>query len=108
MFELRLHLDKRTVIKKAQEWRFSMRTLRLLRNFAVLFIFVMALLAFRPSVSRADNKTVCYYPGKTGFNCNFDSSGNCFETKCVAGQPCSDGSCGAPLPPTICKHRCFF
>lgn len=81
-----------------------MKTLRLLRNIAVLFIFVMALLAFRPSVSRADNKTVCYYPGKTGFNCNFDSSGNCFETKCVPGQPCSNGSCGGtPRPP-----KCFF
>ena len=82
-----------------------MRSLRLLRNIAVLFLFAMA---FRPSVSRANNKTVCYYPGKTGFNCNFDSSGNCFETKCVPGQPCSNGSCAAPPPPQKCGHRCFF
>jgi hypothetical protein len=77
-----------------------MKTLRWLRNIAALFILVMGLLALRPSVSRADNKTFCVYPGKTGFNCNFDSSGNCFETKCVAGQPCSNGGCSnAPKPP---------
>ena len=85
-----------------------MKTLRLVRNIAVLFVLVMALLAFRPSDSRADNKTVCYYPGKTGFNCNFDSSGNCFETKCVPGQPCSNGGCAAPPPPPECGHKCFF
>lgn len=85
-----------------------MKALRLLRNIAVLFILAMALLAFRPSVSRAGNKTVCYYPGKTGFNCNFDSSGNCFETKCVSGQLCSNGGCAAPPPPPKCGHKCFF
>jgi hypothetical protein len=84
-----------------------MKTLRMLRNIAVLFILAMGLFVFRPGVSRANNKIVCYYPGKIGFNCNFDSSGNCFETKCVAGQPCSNGSCGAPPPPPICKHKCF-
>jgi hypothetical protein len=85
-----------------------MKTLRLVRDIAALFILVMSLVAFRPGVSRANNKTVCFYPGKTGFNCNFDSSGNCFETKCVAGQPCTDGSCSVPpSPPPICKHKCF-
>ena len=85
-----------------------MKTLRLLRNIAVLFMLVMALLAGRPGASRADNKTVCYYPGKTGFNCNFDSSGNCFETKCIAGQPSSNGGCGVVPPPPICKNnKCF-
>lgn len=84
-----------------------MKTLRIFRNIAVLFILAMALLAFHTGVSRASNKTVCYYAGKIGFNCNFDSTGNCYETKCVAGQPCSDGACAAPAPPP-CKKNCFF
>lgn len=85
-----------------------MRSLRLVRNIAGLFILMIGLLAYHPSVSRASNKTVCYYPGKTGFDCNFDSSGNCFETKCVPGQPCSNGGCASPPPPPKCGHKCFF
>lgn len=85
-----------------------MKTLRLLRNIAALFILAMALLASRPGlrIMYADNKTVCFYPGKTGFNCNFDSNGNCYETKCVAGQPCSNGGCGAPPKPGKCIFFC--
>ena len=83
-----------------------MKTLRLIRNIAVLFILVMGLLASRPVAAHAGNKTICFYPGKTGFNCNFDSSGNCFETKCVAGQPCSNGGCGGPPKPPKCIFFC--
>jgi hypothetical protein len=83
-----------------------MKVLRLFRNIAVLFILLVALLVSRPGVgtSHATEKFICVYPGKTGFNCNFDSSGNCFETKCEAGQPCSNGSCTAPPKPP----KCFF
>ncbi len=88
-----------------------MKALRLLRNIAALFIIAVALFGSQLGVGlarAASQKNVCYYPGKTGFNCNFDySTGNCYETKCVAGQPCTDGSCAAapnPKPP----HCWFF
>lgn len=85
-----------------------MKTLRLVRNIAVLFLLAMALLASKPTVSQASNpnKHICTIPGKTGFNCNFDSNGNCFETKCVAGQPCENASCVAPPKPGKCIFFC--
>ncbi len=87
-----------------------MKALRIVRNVAALFILVVALLASRPGVRllHADNphKYICFYPGKTGFNCNFDSTGNCYETKCEAGQPCTDGSCTAPPKPPKCFFYC--
>ena len=86
-----------------------MKTLRRARNIAALFIFGMAVLALQPgfSVVHASQKNVCYYPGKTGFNCNFDSNGNCYETKCVTGQPCTDGSCSQTPKPPKCHRLCF-
>ena len=66
-----------------------MKTLRLLRNIAVLFMLVMALLASRPRVLRASNpnKTAgsgkaCGFANKPGHNCYIDASGNCKESPC--------------------------
>jgi len=86
-----------------------MKALRLLRNIAVLFILVMVWPALHPKVSRAKTDGyICVQPGKTGFNCSFDSIGECFETKCEAGQACEDASC-EPAPDFDCKKNpyCF-
>ena len=57
-----------------------MKTLRLFRNLAVLFILVMALLASRPGVARTRGKSCGV---KAGYNfCSFDNNGNCLETRC--------------------------
>ena len=76
-----------------------MRTLRLLRNIAALFILVAALLVSQPGVglSHADNKA-CF--NKVGKNCSFDfTTGECKDSPCVKGQPCNN---------TGCVKFCFF
>jgi hypothetical protein len=88
-----------------------MKTLRLLRNIAVLFILVMALLASRPAVqpSRAQNIGYsCYFDSSTvGYNCTFNANGTCDSSKCQPGQPCNNGIC-----PKSCGykkgHSCYI
>ncbi len=78
-----------------------MKTLRLLRNIAALFILWAALLALRPSVAAADNSKFCFF--KLGYNgCTFDKNGNCGDTKCEPGQSCADLGC------VKCHRGCFF
>ena len=74
-----------------------MKTLRLIRNIAVLFILVMGLLTWKPElgVSRADHVKQCQYkPGYAG--CNFKKgSGTCTDQKCNGsnGAICSNVGC---------------
>lgn len=58
-----------------------MKTLRLVRNIAVLFILVIGLLASRPvpAVAHTTGKSCGF---KLGFTCSIDSSGNCHEERC--------------------------
>ena len=74
-----------------------MKTLRLLRNIAVLFILLMALLAWRPgsAVAHAAVKA-CVWGAKRGFTCFVDASGNCHESQCdrAKGNPvCLNSGC---------------
>ncbi len=64
-----------------------MKTLRIVRNIAVLFIFVMALLASRPvpAVAPAAGFSCGFKPGYT--NCIVDrKSGKCHESRCGSGS----------------------
>ncbi len=70
-----------------------MRTLRLLRNIAVLFLLVMALLASRPgpAVAHAAGRSCGFKPG---FACDFDQKGHCHQTPCPKSFPfCPDMGC---------------
>ena len=65
-----------------------MKTLRLLRNIAALFIFGAALLVPRPAVGLGG----CL--PSTGFNCTKGGGpGGCTESPCTAGQPCNNQGC---------------
>lgn len=67
----------------------EMKTLRLLRNIAALFILVAALLAPRP----AAGDTFCISkPGYGG--CFADKNGNCTDVKCTPGSYCNNLGCG--------------
>lgn len=58
-----------------------MKTLRLVRNIAVLFILVNGLLASRPGPAVADTTgKSCGF--KLGFTCSIAASGNCQEERC--------------------------
>ncbi len=73
-----------------------MKTLRLLRNVAVLFILLMAYLALRPAVGFSGAKSVkgCVGAFKSGFNCTPDFiNGGCTETKCASKSSCADNRC---------------
>ena len=72
-----------------------MKTLRLLRNIAVLFILVMALFASRPGVRalRADVVRGCVLI-KPGFNCISVGRGECQTNQCRPGQSCTNTACG--------------
>lgn len=73
-----------------------MKTLRLLRNMAVLFILLMACLASRPAVgfSQAKPTKGCVGAFKSGFNCTVDYiNGGCTETKCADPKNCADNRC---------------
>ena len=74
-----------------------MKTLRLLRNIAVLFILLMALLASRPGVGvlhAAKPIEGCVGAFKSGFNCSIDyATGKCTETKCASKGSCADNRC---------------
>jgi len=70
-----------------------MKTLRLLRNIAVLFILVMALLASRASGAQKTAKSCGYKPG---FSCITYAGGNCQESQCdrSKGNPvCFNSGC---------------
>ena len=72
-----------------------MKTLRLVRNIALLFILVTALLASRPgvAVSHAAGGKSCgaYKPGR---NCYIDANGNCQEHLCGRNNPfCYNTGC---------------
>ncbi len=70
-----------------------MKTLRLLRNIAALFILV-ALLASRPSAA-SNNSCV----SKTGYSgCSSDKNGNCVDQKCTPGSFCANWGCGVFRP----------
>lgn len=60
-----------------------MRTLRVVRNIAALFILAMALLSLRPGVgiAHAAGGNSCGYKKGHSF-CSIDASGNCTESKC--------------------------
>ena len=61
-----------------------MKTLRLARNLAALFILVMALLSLRPGVGVAHAASGKSCGHKKGyFSCSIDASGNCTESKCA-------------------------
>lgn len=85
-----------------------MKTLRLLRNIAVLFLLVEALLALWPGVkpARADKYAQCGYKKGSSY-CLFDATtGACIgDVKCTAGYVCSNTGCtngsghgGFPFP----------
>ena len=67
-----------------------MKTLRVVRNIAALFIFTMALLSFRPVVvAHAGGGKSCGY--KKGFYCTLGPSG-CVEFHC-SGIGCNNTGC---------------
>ena len=71
-----------------------MKTLRIARNIAALFIVLMGLLASQPGFGgvQPDRPRVCgYKPGANG--CFNNGPGPCQETKCVKGGPCADWGC---------------
>jgi len=79
-----------------------MKTLRLLRNLAALFILGAALVVSQAGVglSHAVNNKACFNFNKVGKNCSFDfTTGECKESPCVKGQPCNN---------TGCVDFCFF
>jgi hypothetical protein len=61
-----------------------MKTLRVVRNIAALFMLAMALLSLRPGVgvAHAGGGKSCGYK-KGHASCSIDPSGNCVETHCV-------------------------
>jgi hypothetical protein len=72
-----------------------MKTLRLLRNIAALFILVAALLLSRPGVEFAGTRSCAF---RLGFNgCIFSADGSCQDVgKCNPGQPCANFGCTIP------------
>jgi hypothetical protein len=75
-----------------------MKTLRLFRNLAALFILGAAVLVTRPSVGSSKEPAgywFCWSDGSTtnGYNCTFNSDGTCSQTKCKSGQPCNNYKC---------------
>lgn len=69
-----------------------MKTLRLLRNIAALFIVTMALVP-------GSAKAVSYCFTTSGAtNCTYNGGGNCQTNACTSGQPCSYTACSHKLP----------
>ncbi len=85
-----------------------MKTLRLVRNIAVLFILAVSLLASRPSMgSTKDPKFICLFDSSTiGYNCTFNSDGTCSSSKCKAGEACNNAKCVDDT--SLCSHKCCF
>ncbi|HKD52266.1 MAG TPA: hypothetical protein VKB90_15780, partial [Candidatus Acidoferrum sp.] len=73
-----------------------MKTLRLLRNIAALFIFLMALLASQPKGARADTPVFGCKPSKNATACTrqvYDGRSSCRVFACAAGSPCPYTEC---------------
>ena len=69
-----------------------MKTLRMARNIAALFILAMAVLGTRPATGSSAKTKACVGI-KAGYNCSYDANFNCRTTKCDPGGPCSDTVC---------------
>lgn len=67
-----------------------MKTLRLLRNVAVLFILLVILPGL--GLSHQESKKGCSIY-KPGYSCSSNPNGDCTESKCKAGQPCTNSAC---------------
>ena len=75
-----------------------MKTLRIVRNIAALFILFMALLAARsgPIFAHADKpQGVKLCSPKPGYNCEYNLHGNCVEQKCNGHSYCNGFGCVA-------------
>jgi hypothetical protein len=75
-----------------------MKTLRVLRNVAALFIIAMALVASWPGAQllRVHANGSCYFDSASvGYNCSLNSDFTCSSSKCKAGYPCNNGVCVA-------------
>lgn len=73
-----------------------MKTLRIVRNIAALFILMIALLALRLGVGVAHaNPKACFF--KVGYNCSIDKNGNCSSQKCT-GASCNNAACSKSVP----------
>lgn len=69
-----------------------MKTLRLLRNIAALFIVTMALV---PGSTHAIS--YCFNTS-SATNCTYNGGGNCQTNACKSGQPCSYTACSHKIP----------
>ncbi len=79
-----------------------MKILRLLRNLAALFILGAALLVSQSSAGRANIPKGCFFTTEAS-NCIVDSKGQCHQSKCQPGSPCSYTRCQ-----DFCKKPCFI
>lgn len=73
-----------------------MEILRLLRNIAVLFILLMALLASRSGVSTPKPAEACVGAVKSGYSCSvvfLNGRWKCTEIKCPSTESCADNRC---------------
>ncbi len=69
-----------------------MKTLRLLRNIAALFILTVGLLASQPAAGPPHTTKSCGY--KKGHSCWIDASGQCRESGCAKSPyGCPDSGC---------------
>jgi hypothetical protein len=71
-----------------------MKTLRVVRNVAALFIFAIALLSLRPGVGvahAASGKSCGYRKGS--YSCSIDASGHCTESLCHKGTKSGGDLC---------------
>jgi hypothetical protein len=72
-----------------------MKTLRLLRNIAALFILVAAMLVWGPRLGLSGSRGgYCVSSSSTiGWNCVSNTNGGCSGNKCTPGTPCNDTQC---------------
>lgn len=71
-----------------------MKTLRLLRNIAALFILVAPLLVSQPGVGLSTTHHYLCMANQSGKNCTLDlTTGECTESHCVPSQPCTNIGC---------------
>ncbi len=77
-----------------------MKTLRLLRNIAALFILVVVLFGPPPGVGarHATRAKACVGAFKSGFNCFEDPNGGCTEVKCTSPTGCANNRCAKEKP----------
>jgi hypothetical protein len=67
-----------------------MKTLRLVRNVAALFILLVALLPYPPSEAQTHGKSCVT---KIGFYCYSDSTVKCAEDRCHKNDFCMNSGC---------------